>query len=236
MTFSPITSWQIDMETMKTMTDFTFLDSKMPAQGDCSHEIKRCLFLGRKAMTNLDSALKSRNVTLATNVHIVKAMVFLVVMCRCESWTIKKAEHWRIDTFELWCWRRLLRVPWTAKRWNQSILKEINSEYSLEGLMLKLQYLGYLCEEVTYWKRPWCWERLKAGGEGDGRGWDDWWHHWLNGHELSKLWEIVKDREACRAAVYWIETAEHTECLNSNNKTSKWQYAQGPWHKGQVQL
>ena len=146
MASSPITSWQIDGETMETVTDFIFLGSKITADGDCSHEIKRCLLLGRKAMTNLDSILKSRYITLPTKIHLVKAMVLLVVMYGCESWTIKKAECPRIDAFELWCWRRLLRVPWTARRSNLSILKEISPEYSLEGLMLKLklQYFGHL--------------------------------------------------------------------------------------------
>ena len=131
---------------METMTDFTVLGSKIMAGGDCIHEIKRCLLLGRKAMTNLDSTLKSRDITLSANVHLVKAMVFPVVVYRCESWTIKKAEDQRTDAFELWCWRRLLRVPWTARRSNQSIPKEISPEYSLEGLMLelKLQYFGHL--------------------------------------------------------------------------------------------
>ena len=138
-------------------------------------ELRR-LLLRRKVMTNLDSILKSRDVTLPTKVHLVKALVFLVVMYGYGSWTIKKAEHWRIDVFEQWCCRRLLRVLWTAKRSNQSILKEISPEYSLEGLMLKqkLQYFGTWCKLLTHWKRPWCWERLKAGGEGDARGWDGW--------------------------------------------------------------
>ena len=142
MASSPITSW----ETVETVTDFTFEGSKMTADGHCSYEIKRCLLLGRKVMTNLDSILKSRDITLPTKVQLVKAMVFPVVMYGCESWTIKKAEHQRIDTFELWCWRRLLRVPWTARRSNQSILKEISPEYSLEGMILKLklQYFGHL--------------------------------------------------------------------------------------------
>ena len=138
MAFGPITSLQIDGETMETVIDFLFFGSKIIANGDCSQEIKRRLLLKRKAMTNLDSILKSRDITLLTQVHLVKAMVFPVVMYGCESWTIKKAKCWRIDALELWCWRRLLRVPWTARRSNQSILKEINSEYSLEGLMLKL--------------------------------------------------------------------------------------------------
>ena len=153
-----------------------FGGSRITVDVDCSHEIKRCLLLGRKAMTNLDSILKSRDITLPTKVRLVKAMVFPVVMYGCESWTVKKAEHWRIDTFEPWCWRRLLRVPWTARRSNQSILKEISPEYSLEGLMLKLklQYFATWWDELTHLKRPWCWERLKAGGEGDDRGWDGW--------------------------------------------------------------
>ena len=144
MASSPNTSWQIDGEKMEIVTDFIFLGSKITANGDCSHEIKRPLLLGRKAMTNLDSILKSRDITLTTKVHLVKAMVFPVVMYASESWTVKKAEHRRIDAFELWCWRLLLRVPWMAKRSNHSILKEINPEYSLEGLILKLQYLGHL--------------------------------------------------------------------------------------------
>ena len=144
MASGPITSWQIDRETVETVTDFTFLGSKITADGECSHEIKRCLLLGRKVMTNLDSILKSRDITLQTKVHLVKAMVFPVVTYGCDSWTIKKAERQRIDAFELWCWRRLLRVPWTARRSNQSILSEISPEYSLDGLMLKLQYSGHL--------------------------------------------------------------------------------------------
>ena len=141
---------------METVTDFIFLGSKITADGDCSHEIKRCLLLGRKATTNLDSILKSRNITLPTKVHIVKTVVFLVVVYGCESWTILKAELQRIDAFELWCWRRLLRVPWTAKRSDQSILKEINPEYSLEGLMLKLklQSFGHLMQRVDSLESP----------------------------------------------------------------------------------
>src|SRR5574337_463552 len=139
MSSSPITSWQIDGETVETVADFILGGSKITANGDCSHEIKRCLLLGRKAMTNLDSILKSRDITSLTKVHLVKVMVFPVVMYRCESWTVKKAERRRIDAFELWCWRRLLRVPWTARRSNQSILKEISPGCSLEGMMLKLK-------------------------------------------------------------------------------------------------
>ena len=162
---------------------FLFLGSKITADGDCSHEIKRCLLLGRKDMMNLDSLLKSRDITLPTKVCPVKAMVFPVVMYGCESWTVKKAEHQRIDTFELWCWRRL---PWTARTSNQSILKEISPGCSLEGLMLrlKLQYFGHLMWWVYSLERPWCWEGLEAGGEGDDRGWDGWmasptWYTWV---------------------------------------------------------
>ena len=146
MASGPFTSWQIDGETMETVTDFIFLGSKITSDGDCSHKIKRCFLLGRKAMTNIDTILKSRDIILLTNVHIVKAMVFPVIMYGCDSWTIKKAERQRIDAFELGCWRRLLRVPWTARRSNQSILKEISPEYSLEGLMLKpkLQYFDHV--------------------------------------------------------------------------------------------
>ena len=156
MASGPITSWQIDEETVETVRDFTFWGSKITADGDCSHEIKRCLLLERKVMTNLDSIFKSRDITLPTKLRLVKAMVFPVVMYECESWTIKKAEHWRIDAFELWYWRRLLRVPWTARGSNQSILKEIRSGCSLEGMMLKLklQYFGHLMQELTHLKRP----------------------------------------------------------------------------------
>ena len=146
MASGPITSWEIDGETVETVADFLFLGSKITADGDCSHEIKRPLLLGRKVMSNLGSKFKSRDITLPTKVHLVKAMIFLVVLYGCENWTIKKAEHQRTDAFELWCWRRLLRVPWTARRCNQSILKEISSGISLEGMMLKLklQYFGHL--------------------------------------------------------------------------------------------
>ena len=156
MAFSPTTSWQIEGEAAEAVTDFIFLGSKITADDDCRHEIKRCLLLRRKAMANLGRVLKSKDITLCTMVCIGKAMVFPVVMYRCESWTIKEAESQRIDAFELWCWRRFLRVPWTARRSNQSILKEINPEYSLEVLMLKLklQYFGHLMQKLTYWKRP----------------------------------------------------------------------------------
>ena len=177
MAFGPITSWQIDGETMETVTDFILGGSKITADGECSHEIKSCLFLERKALTNLESILKSRVIILPTKVHLVKAMVFPVVMCGCESWTTKKAEHWIIDAFELWCWRRLLRVPRTAKRSNQSILKEISPEYIHWKdwcWSWSSNTLTTWCEELTHWKRSWCWERLKVGGEGNDRGWDVW--------------------------------------------------------------
>ena len=155
MASGPITSWQIDGEMMETMTDFIFLDSKITADGDCSHEIKRHLLLGRKAVINLDNILKSRDITLPTKICLVKAMVFPGVIYGCESWTIKKAERRRIDAFELWCWRRLFRVPWTARRSNQSILKEISPEYSFEGLMLKLkfQYFGHLMRRTDSFEK-----------------------------------------------------------------------------------
>ena len=171
--FGSITSWQIDGETMETVRDYILGVSKITADGDCSHEIKRCLVFERKAITNLDSILKSRDITLPTKVHLVKAMIFPEVMYGCESWTIKKAECWRIDAFELWCWRRLLRVPWTARRSNQSFLKEISPEYLLEGLMLKLklQYFGHLL-----WRTDW-FEKTLMLGKIEGRrrrGWDGW--------------------------------------------------------------
>ena len=156
MASGPVTSWEIDGETVETVSDFIFLGSKITADGDCSHEIKRHLLLGRKVMTNLDSIFKSRDITLLTKVHLVKAMVFPVVMYGCESWTIKKAEHQKIDAFHRWYWRRLLRVPWTARRSNQSILKELSPEYSLEGLMLKVKvkYFGHLMQSWLIGKDP----------------------------------------------------------------------------------
>ena len=178
----------MDGETGKTVADFIYLFcSKITVDGDCSHEIKRHLLLGRKLMTNLDSILKSRDITLSTKVHLLKAMIFPVVMYGCESWTIKNAECRKIDAFELWnstvafelqqlCWRRLLRVPWTARRSNQSILKEISPGCSWKDWCWSwnCNTLATWCEELTHWKRPWCWERLMTGGEGDDRGWDSW--------------------------------------------------------------
>ena len=158
-------------------------------------------------MTNLDSILKSRDTTLPTKVHLVKAMIYPVVMYGCESRTVKKAERWRIDAFELWCWRRLLRNPWTARRSNQSSLKEISPGYSLEGLMLKLKLQYTWCKELTYWKRPWCWERLRAG-EGDDRGWDGWMASLTQWMSLGKLWELVMDREAWRAVIHGVAKSQ----------------------------
>ena len=170
----PITSQQIDEKTMETVTDFIFWGSKITADGDWSHEIKIHLLFGRKTMANLDSMLKSSNITLPTKICRVKAMVFPVVIYGCESWTIKKVEHWRIDAFELWCWKRLLRVPWTARKSNQTILKEINPEYSLEGLMLKLQYFGCLMWRVDLLEKTLMLGKIAGRRRRGGRGWDDW--------------------------------------------------------------
>ena len=172
MASGPITSWQIDGETVETVSDFIFLGSKITADGDCSHEIKRRLLLGRKVMINLDSILKSSDITLPTKVRLVKAMVFPVVMYGCESWTIKKAEHQRIDVFELWYWRSVLRVPWTARRSNQSILKEISPGISLGGLMLKLklQYFSHLMQRTNSLEKTLILRKTEGGGEGDDRG------------------------------------------------------------------
>ena len=220
-----ITSWQIDGETMETVTDFISLGSKITADGECSHEIKRCLLLGRKAMTNVDSILKRRDITLLTKVCLVKAMVFLVVMYGCECSTIKKAEHWRSDAFELWFWRRLLRVPWTARRANQSILKEISPEYSLDGLMLKLklQYFGHWMQRTDSLEKTLMLGRMKAGGEGDDRGQKMvGWHHQLNGHEFEQAPGVGDGLGSLVCCSPWgLKESDTSEWINWTESSSR---------------
>ena len=220
MACSPISSWQIDEETMDTVRNLIFLGSKITADDDCSHEIKRCLLIWRKAITNLDNILKSRDITLPTKVHLFKAMVLPVVMYGCKSWTTNKAKQWRIDAFELWCWRRLLRVSWTAKRSNQLILKETSPEYSLEGLMLKpnLQYFGHLIQITDSLEKTLMLGKIEGETRSGDRGWDGWmvsptqwkwvwvssWSQWWTGkpgsgavHGVAKCWIWLSNWTIC---------------------------------------
>ena len=213
MASGPITSWEVDRETVETVSEFVFWGSKITADGDCSHEIKRCLLLGRKVMTNLYSILKSRDITLSTKVRLVKGMVLPVIMYGCESWTIKKAEHRRIDAFELWCWRRMLRVPWTARRSNQFILRELSPQYSLNRLMLKLKLQHFWPPDV---KSRLIWKDPNAGKiEGRRRGWQK--MRRFSGitdsmyMSLSKPWELVMDRKVWHPAV--LEVTKSRKCL-----------------------
>ena len=226
MTSDPITSWQIYREAVESVTDFILGGSIITADGDCSHEIKRCLFLGRKVMTNLDSMLKSRDITLSTKVCLVKAMIFPVVMYGYESWTIKKAEHWRMDAFELWCWRRLLRVSWTARISNQSTLKEISPKYSLEGLLVKqkLQYFGYLIRRTESFEKTLMLGKIEGGRRRGDRGWDEWmasptqWT-WIWVNSGSWWWTgrpglLQSMRSQSRTRLNWLEYNKWKLCEN----------------------
>ena len=223
MASGPITSWPIDGETVETVWDCMYLGSKITAEGDCSHEIKRRLLLGRKAMSNLDSILKSRDITLPTKVHLVKAVVFPLVMYGCESWTVKKAEHQRIAAFELWCWRRLSRVPRTPWRSNQSILKEICPEYSLEGLMLKLklQYFGHMMPRADELEKSPSvgkdWRQEKGMTEDEMVGW----HDWLNGHEFEQALGDGEGQGSLVCCSPWSrKESDTTEPLNSSSTST----------------
>ena len=224
MASGPTTSWEIDGETVERVSDFILWGSKITADGDCSHEIKRYLFLGRKVMTNLDSILKSRDITLLTKVRLVKAMVFPVVMYGCESWAVKKDEHRRIDAFQLWCWRRLLWVPWTARRSNQSILKEISPGCSLEGLMLKLklQYFGHFMRRVDSLEKTdagWDWGQEKKGTTENEMVW---WHHRLDGHEFEWTPGVADGQGSQRVRPNWVTELNWTEQLTLYFMYNKW--------------
>ena len=209
----------IDGGKLETVTDFIFLGSKITVDRDCIHEIKRWLLLGRKAMTNLDNVLKSRDITLPAKVLLVKAMVFPVVRYGCESWTIKKAESQRINAFKLWCWRRLLRVSWTARRSNQSILKELNPEYSLEGLMLKLQYFGHLMWRADSLEKTLMLGKIEGKTEWGDKGWMVGWYHWLSGHEFEQTQGDNEGQGGLVCCSSWgHRESDMTLWLNNNKK------------------